>query len=32
MVGVSVIFHFMLSMQESGNISLWWAIGEEGTV
>ncbi len=32
MLCVSAILHFFLGMQEQGNISAAWAIGEEGTV
>jgi hypothetical protein len=32
MLGVSLILHFMLRMQEQGNASAWWALGEQGTV
>ena len=32
MLGVSLILHFLLRMQEQGNASAWWALGEKGTV
>ncbi len=32
MLGVSLILYLLLKMQEQGNISAAWAIGEEGTV
>jgi hypothetical protein len=32
MLGVSLIMHFLLRMQEQGNASVSWAIGEQGTV
>lgn len=32
MVGVSFILHVLLKMQEQGNVSVAWAIGEKGTV
>jgi hypothetical protein len=32
MVGVSVILRFLLGMQEQGNVSAAWALGEQGTV
>lgn len=32
MFGVSLILHFLLRMQEQGNVSAAWAIGEEGVV
>ncbi|MEI6134841.1 MAG: hypothetical protein WCP72_07690 [Desulfomonile sp.] len=32
MLGVSLILHFLLRMQEQGNASAWWALVEQGTV
>ena len=32
MLGVSLILHFLLRMQEQGNVSVSWALGEQGTV
>lgn len=32
MVGVSLILHFLLRMQEQGNVSVAWALGDKGTV
>lgn len=32
MFGVSSILHLLLRMQEQGNASAWWALGEQGTV
>lgn len=32
MLGVSLVLHFLLGMQEQGNVSAAWAIGEEGAV
>lgn len=32
MLGVSCILHLLLRMQEQGNASAWWALGEQGTV
>ena len=32
MFGVSSILHLLLRMQEHGNASAWWALGEQGTV
>ncbi len=32
MVGVSLILRFILRMQEQGNVSVAWALGEKGTV
>jgi len=32
MFGVSLILHFLLRMQEQGNVSVSWALGEKGSV
>jgi hypothetical protein len=32
MFGVSLILYFLLRMQEQGNVSVSWALGEKGTV